>query len=83
MVGVREMRMTMRYGLMPMGMGVASACGNGWLMLMVVMQVAIAMDMLVLMLHRLVKMLVLMPLAQVQGDTDGHQQPCQQQLPSP
>ena len=64
-VRIREMRMTVRHGVVPVRMGVARA---GWyrrLVDVIVMRVAHAVHMLVRVRHGLVRMPVSVPLGQV------------------
>jgi hypothetical protein len=76
---VREMPVDVGRRLVSMHMGMPRAGWHWRVVLVVVVQVVGAVHMLVFMLHHLVFMRVLVPLGQVQGHADGHQQACEKQ----
>jgi hypothetical protein len=66
-VRVREVRMAVHQGLVPVRMAVPRAGGNRRHVHMVMVRVAGAVHVFVRVLHRLVRMAVLVPLGQVQA----------------
>ena len=83
-LGIRIVRMTVAQWLMQMRVCVARTKRNGGQVHMLVMQVARVMNMLVLVLmrHGFVRMVMHVPLSQMQGHADCHQHPGGHQLPS-
>lgn len=74
MMGIGEMRVLVRHGLVPVAMRVRDAGRWRHRVLMLVVGVV---DMFMLMLHRFVNVLVNVVLAQVQPDAERHQRPGQ------
>lgn len=73
MVRVRVMRMRVHHDLVMMHVAVPRAGGSRRNMRVLVMRIAHAVHMFVFMIHRLVRMLVLVPLREVQRDAERHE----------
>lgn len=77
-MSIRNMGMTVSFRLVPMR--VAMRAFTHWIVVMVVMPIVVTVS--VFMVQRLVVMLMVMRLGQMQGDAKQHQQPAQGQAPA-